>query len=141
MFTGREALFSIEQAIGRARADESKLDAALRSAIDETARLRREEAEGFRALARVKLDTMMRDKVIDDLDAAERRALELMENHRQQIEGLAQRRDAAQDALDKAEQSKHGCDQELADSLEALDEQRVRSAERIKSDAAWKAAQ
>ena len=33
MFTGREALFSIEQAISRVRADEGRLDAALRSAM------------------------------------------------------------------------------------------------------------
>ena len=141
MFTGRDALSSIEQGIGRARADESRLDTALRSAMDEAARLRREEAEGFRALARIKLDTLMRDRVIDDLDATERRALELVEAHRRQIEELAHRRDAAQDALDKAEQGKHGHDQELADALEGLEEQSQRSAERIKSDSGWKAAQ
>jgi hypothetical protein len=40
MFTGRAALWSVEQAISRARADEGRLDAALRSAIEEAARLR-----------------------------------------------------------------------------------------------------
>jgi hypothetical protein len=33
MFTGRDALFSVEQAISRVRSDESRLDAALRSAV------------------------------------------------------------------------------------------------------------
>jgi hypothetical protein len=141
MFTGRDALFSIEQAIGSARADESRLDAALRSAIDEAARLRQEEAEGFRALARVKLDTMVRDRVLDDLDATERRALALLENQRREIEDIARRRDAAQAELDKAEATKHERDQILADALEELDERRQRVAELVKSDAAWKAAQ
>ena len=38
------------------------------------------------------------------------------------------------------EAAKHDCDQDLADALEALDEQRQRTAERIQSDAAWRAA-
>ena len=95
MFTGRDALFSVEQAISRVRSDESRLDAALRSAMDEVTRLRREEAEGFRVLARVRLDTMMRDRVIENLDATERRVLAMLENHRRQIEDLARRRDHA----------------------------------------------
>ena len=84
MITGREALFSIEQAISRVRADEGRLDAALRSAMNEAARLRREEANGFRVLARVRLDAMMREQVIGALDADERRALAMIENHHQE---------------------------------------------------------
>ena len=81
MFTGRDALFSIEQAISRVRADEGRLDAALRSAMDEAARLRREEADGFRVLARIRLDALMREKVIGALEADERQALAMIENH------------------------------------------------------------
>jgi hypothetical protein len=140
MFTGRDALSSVEQAISRVRADEGRLDAALQSVVAEAARLRREEAEGFRTLARVKLDTMVRDRVIDDLDASERRALAMIEDYRRAIEGLARRRDEAQAALDKAEAAKHDRNQQLAEALDALDKQRQRTAERIKSDNAWKAA-
>ena len=139
MLTGREALFSIEQAISRVRADEGRLDAALRSAMDEAARLRREEANGFRVLARVRLDAMMREQVIGALDADERRALAMIENHVKELDALARRRAEQQAALDKAEAAKHDCDQDLADALEALDEQRQRTAERIQSDATWRA--
>jgi hypothetical protein len=140
MVTGREALFSVEQAISRVRADENQLDVALRSAMDEAARLRREETAGFRALARAKLDVMVRDKVVDDLDATEQRALAMIEGHRRQIEQLARRRSDAQAALDRAETGKHDRDQDLADAIEALDQQRDRTAERIKSDPSWQAA-
>jgi hypothetical protein len=140
MLTGRDALFSVEQAISHVRADEGRLDQALRSAMEEAARLRRAEAEGFRTLARIKLDAMVRDRVIADLDATERRALAMIENHRQALEDLARRRDDAQAALDKAEAAKHDRDQELAHALDALDQQRQRTAERIKTDASWQAA-
>src|SRR5215211_5911284 len=126
MFTGREALSSIEQAISRIRSDESRLDAALSSAIKEAARFRREEAEGFRALARVKLDAIVRDHVITDLDTTERRALAMIENHRREMEDLARRRDSSQAALDQAEATKHDRNQDLANRLESLDELRHR---------------
>jgi hypothetical protein len=140
MFTGREALFSIEQAISRVRSDESRLDGALSSAINEAARLRREEAEGFRVLARVKLDAIVRDHVIINLDATERRALAMIDNHRHEVEDLARRRDSSQAALDQAEATKHDRDQDLANTLVSLDELRHRSAERLNTAADWQAA-
>jgi chromosome segregation ATPase len=140
MFTGREALFSIEQGISRIRSDESRLDAALSSAISEAARLRRDEAEAFRALARVKLDTMVRDHIITDLDATERRALAMIEDHRREMEDLARRRDSSQAALDQAEATKHDRDQDLANALESLDELRRRTAEGLTAASDWQAA-
>jgi hypothetical protein len=140
MFSGRDALFSLQEAIGHARSDEGRLDAALRSAIDEAARLRSQEAEGFRTLGRIRLDAMVRDRMIDDLDATERRALAMIENNRRQVEGLARQRDQAQGGLAKAEAAKHDHDHSLAAAIEALDELRHRTAERIKSDAIWTAA-
>jgi chromosome segregation ATPase len=140
MFSGRDALFSIQEGIGRARSDEGRLDAALRSAMDEAARLRGQEAAAFRALARIRLDTMVRDRVIDDLDATERRVLAIVEDRRRHVEELAHRRDEAQAQLEKAETAKHERDHSLADAIEALDELRGQTAERIKQDAAWTAA-
>jgi hypothetical protein len=138
--SGPDALFSIQQAIGRARSDEGRLDAALRSAMDEATRLRSQEAAGFRALARTRLDMMVRDRVVDDLDATERRALAMIENQRQQMKELARRRDEAQAHLEKAEAAKLERDRSLAAAIEALDELRCRTAERIKGHASWIAA-
>jgi chromosome segregation ATPase len=139
MITGRQALSSVEQAISRLRVDEGRLDAALRSAMDEVARLRHQEADGFRGLAQIRLNAMTRDRVIDDLDATERHALAMIEEHRREIEKLAHRRDTSQAALETAETTKHDRHQELAVALEALDDQRAHTAERMKSDDAWKA--
>ena len=46
MFTGRDALFSVEQAISRVRSEEGQLDFTLRSAMEEAARLRRDRVPG-----------------------------------------------------------------------------------------------
>ena len=140
MFTGNDALFSVEQAIGRIRADEGQLDYTLQSAMEEAARLRREESQAFRTLARIKLDGLLRDKVIAGLDATERRALAMIENHREALEEISRRRDEAQRHLSEAEAAKHKCAQDLAQILEALDNLRRRTADRIQGDPDWLAA-
>jgi regulator of replication initiation timing len=78
MISGRQALASIENAISSARAQESQLDAALRSAGEEAGRLRAERASLMKELARIRLDTMQRGEVTEALDSAERRAMELI---------------------------------------------------------------
>lgn len=138
MITGRDALFSVEQAISRVRGEERGLDEALRSAMANAHRLRHELADGFRTLARARLDAMVRDQVIGDLDETERQALAIVEGRRRRIDGLARKRDQAQAALDKAEATKHECDQQLADALEAIDELRDRTGARIKTDERWR---
>jgi hypothetical protein len=141
MFTGHDALFSVEQAIGGVRADEGQLDAALRSAIEEAARLRREESQAFRALARIKLDDLMRENVIARIDATERRALAMIANHREALEKLSRKRDDAQQSLTQAEAKKHKCDQDLAQVLEKIDRFRHSVADRVKEDPDWRAAE
>jgi len=140
MFTGREALSSVENAISRVRSNESRLDATLRSAIDEAARLRQEKAESFRALARIRLDAMVRERVIGDLNATERRALEILELHRQKLADLTRRRDAGQAALDRAEAAKHERDEELAAALERIGELQERTLSQLRSSPAWQRA-
>jgi chromosome segregation ATPase len=137
MITGRDALFSVEQAITQVRTNESQLDGALHSAMAEAERLRSEEAEAFRMLARIKLDAMASQKVIGNIDATERRALDMIQKHRQTIETLARRRDELQATLDTAEATKHDRNQDLAQAIDVLEELRQRTAERVKTDPAW----
>ncbi len=140
MISGRDALFSVEQAISRIRVDERGLDEALRSAMANAHRLRHDLAEGFRTLACARLDAMVCDQVIGDLDDTERQALAIVESRRRRIEELARKRDKAQAALDNAEAAKHERDQELADALEAIDDLRDRTAARMKTDERWREA-
>jgi hypothetical protein len=81
VITGREALATVEQAIGRARNQENRLDAALRSATEEAARLRCERMQAFRELARLKLE----EGLVGEIDEAERRSLTLLEEARRKF--------------------------------------------------------
>ena len=82
MWTGRQTLASIEGAIANLRREETQLDAALRSAGDEAERLRKERGEALRELARVKLDEMAAGRLVSNLDAGERRAVQILDDYR-----------------------------------------------------------
>ena len=141
MITGRDALFSVEQAITQVRANESQLDGALRSAMAEAERLRGEEAEGFRMLARIKLDAMARDQVIGDIDATERRALG------DDPEAPPDARGARAPPRRAAGRARQAPRRPSTTATRTSPRQSTRStscaqrtAERIKADAAWQAA-
>jgi len=79
MITGRQALNSIEEASAKVRADEMRLDAALRSASEEAARLRQDRLKELRALAQLKFGLMKRGDLVHELDAAERQVKDLLD--------------------------------------------------------------
>ena len=62
MIPASKALSSIEQAILGARRDEDRLTKMLTSATEDAARMRAQQAEAFRALARLKLDALARER-------------------------------------------------------------------------------
>ena len=122
MITGREALATVEQAIGRARNQEGRLEAALRSATEEAVRLRGERMQAFRELARLKLV----EGLIGEIDEAERRSLALLEQARRKFETLAEERVEAQRAVEVAEASRHASAAAYEEAVKALHELRSR---------------
>jgi len=136
VISGRQALSTIEEAVGQLRGDESRLDAALQTASDQAARLRAERMEAFRDLARLKLDALTRDAVVGELDAAERRALDLLSQRRHALERLASDRQAAAAAVAAAEAERHARAEALEKALQALADKRAEVEARAR-DAEW----
>ena len=92
MFTGREALFSVEQAISRVRADERP---PRRGAPLGHGRSRTAAAGRGRRFSRARARAPRRDDArAGDRDARRRRAaaLAMIENHRKELDALARRR-------------------------------------------------
>ncbi|MCI0465850.1 MAG: hypothetical protein L0Y57_02415 [Beijerinckiaceae bacterium] len=103
MITGRQALNSIEDAAAKIRADEMRLDSALRSASEEAARLRQERLKELRRLAELKFGLLQSGELIRELDAAEQQAKNLLENIRREISEAETKRQDASGALKAAE--------------------------------------
>jgi len=101
--SGREALSSVEDAISGVRSNETQLGGVLRSASEEAERQRRQLAESYRALALVRLDAIMRNDVVGELDAAERRAAELMRAQKAKLDQLLIRHAGASQRVRDAE--------------------------------------
>src|SRR5690606_10640833 len=137
MWTGRQAFERIESAIVGLHRQETELDSALASAAADAERLRRERGDAFRELARIKLDEITAQRLVEDLDAAEARASRLLESRRRQLESAAAERQEALAALEHAEAERSPAAAALESAIYALDELRAHVAGEIKSSEDW----
>lgn len=139
MITGFEALQSIEEAYGKLRGDEMRLDAALRSAAEEAARLRQERLKQLHALAELKFGLIKSGELVRDLDAAEKQAKELLDRIHREIDEAGKARQEALATSQAAQQEKA---QRAAEYDAAVSELRAfeeRLAPQIAGDAALQA--
>ncbi len=143
LISGRDALAAIEGAIGKARSNEQQLDAALRSAEEEAARLRADRTAALRSLARARLDAMVQEgttpELLSSLDSAERRALDLVRDRSVALKQKAVERTSLYEAVQQAEAERHGRAATLEQALAAIESVRRAAEPKIRSSAAWKA--
>jgi chromosome segregation ATPase len=92
MMSATDALSSIERALNGVRKDEDRLVSMLASAEAEAERLRTEQADAFRALARIRLDAIASAQTVEALDQAEKRALDAVGRRRKALDATARRR-------------------------------------------------
>jgi chromosome segregation ATPase len=140
MWTGRQTLGSIEGAIANLRGEESQLDGALRSAVAEAERLRKERTDVLRELARIKLDEMAAGRLVNNLDAGERRALQILDDYRLRIAAAAERREALLKEVSSAEAERHAAAAVLEQALEALEALRAQAEAQVQTTPEWIAA-
>ena len=140
MWTGRQTLASIEEAIAKLRGEESTLDAALRSAVADAERLRTERTQCFRELARIKLDEMMAGRLVDNLDAGERRALQILEDYRLRVAAVGAQRDRLQDEVAHAEAERHTAAAAVEAALDTVDRLRAETEAKVEVTEAWRTA-
>src|SRR5262245_44523825 len=140
MWTGRQTLASIEDAIAKLRGAEGALDAALRSALADAERLRTDRNQSLRELARVKLDEMMAGRLVDDLDAGERRALQILEDYRLRVAAVATQRETLQSEVAHAEAERHTAAAALESALGDVDRLRAGVEAKVETTEIWRPA-
>jgi hypothetical protein len=137
MWTGRQTLGEIEGAISKLRRDESQLDSALSSATSQAEKLRHDRTEAFRELARVKLDEISAGRLLRNLDAAEQRALQVLESRRLRLESVNAQRQTAMTELEQAEAQRHEAAAAVERALEEVEEIRAAAESRVRATPAW----
>jgi hypothetical protein len=140
MWTGRQTLESIEGALTSLRREEGQLEAALRSAVSEAERLRKERLDTLRELARVKLDEMAAGRLAANLDAGERRAAQLLEDYRLRIAALEDRREALLGEIAQAESQRKAAADAMEQALVEVEQTRAQAHAQVKTASAWQAA-
>jgi regulator of replication initiation timing len=140
MWTGRETLSSIEGAISKLYREETQLDGSLKSAVAETERLRKERAEALRELARVKLDEMAAGRLVNSLDAGERRAVQILDDYRLRIASITERRDALFKEVASAQASRDASAKLVEEALAAVESIRAEAEGKVQALSAWQRA-
>jgi uncharacterized membrane protein YgcG len=140
MWTGRETLGSIESAIGKLYREETQLDRSLRSAVGEAERLRKERAETLRELARVKLDEMAAGRLVDNLDAGERRAVQVLDEYRRRVAHVSERRETLLKEAADARAERDAAAKEVEEKLADVETLRAEVETRVQTEDAWQQA-
>lgn len=139
LVSAREALSSVESAIGDVRSNESRLDQVLSSATQEAERQRKQLTDSYRSLALVRLDALKRNEAVGELDAAERRALDLLAAHKAKVETLLSRHGEAQKAVANAEEAHRSLTAAAEAARVPIGELQARVEAQMASDAMWTA--
>lgn len=134
-----DALNSVESAGRGLRDDEAGLDRIVQAAAAETARLRGEQADLFRSLARLKLDALRQNQVIGPLDEAERRALAALKEQETRLNAVSARREALAGERTAAGRDREERARKLTEAADALNELRAATERRMADDVAWQA--
>jgi hypothetical protein len=137
MWTGRQTLSSIEDAIANLHKEEGQLDAALRSAVGESERLRKERGEALRELARIKLDEITAGRLVNSLDAGERRAVQILDDYRLRITATAERREGLLKEVAEAETQRNAAAAAVEQALEAVETIRADTEAKVQTAPAW----
>jgi len=140
MWTGRQTLETMESALVRLHAQESELDGALRSAAADAERLRKERGEALRELARVKLGELEAGRLVEDLDAAEQRAVQILSQRRAKLAEVTKRRESIVEQLRKTEVTRNAAAEAVEKALEAVEAIRAAAEASVQGTPDWKAA-
>lgn len=140
MWTGRQTLSSIEDTIANLHTEEGQIDTALRSAVGETERLRKERSETLRELARVKLDEMAAGRLVSSLDAGERRAVQILDDYRLRIAATAERREGLLKEVATAETQRNAAAAAVEEALAAVEAIRADTDAKVQTAPDWQAA-
>lgn len=137
MWTGRQTLGEIEGALSKLRREEGQLDGALASATAQAEKLRGERADALREFARIKLDEMAAGRLVRNLDAAEQRALQILESRRLRLESLGAQQQSLTEEVRKADLERHRAAEVVEAAVEAVDDIRARAEGTVRTRADW----
>lgn len=137
MISGQQALQAVESSSAHLRSQELSLDSALRSADECLAQLSSQRTNLFRKLAQVRLDALQKERIVTELDRAEREAMAIVAEEHQRQENVSRRFEEAGKEVQAAEAQRHAALGRENAALEALEELQVSVEPKVRASAEW----
>ena len=99
--------------------------------------MRKERSEALRELARIKLDEMAAGRLVNSLDAGERRAVQILDDYRLRIAATAERREGLLKEVAAAEIQRNAAAAAVEEALAAVEAIRADTEAKVQTAPAW----
>jgi len=139
MISAGTALSTIEEASHRVSQDEARLAQVIEATTIEMTRLRAEQADLYRGLARIRMDALKKDQILRTLDDAERRALAAINAQQSTLASLDERQKALEHDLQAVSARRKQLSEAVAAAADAIAAQEEATQARMANDLAWQA--
>ena len=138
MWSGQKTLASIDQSLHQVRQQVLELDAQVQTASRKLVQLEQDEADGYRQLARIRLDQLIRGEILTGLDAADQRVQALLAEREQALQALQARIESSQQAQDDLDAEREARRQQVDQASERLDQGEAVTQQRLQENPAHK---
>jgi len=138
MWSGQQTLTSIDQSLRQVRQQVRELDSQVQVTSRKLVQLGQEEADGYRQLAQMRLDQLIRGEIITGLDAADRRVQALLAEREQALAALEARIESSQQTQDELDTKRESLRQQADQAAELLDQAEAATQQRLQEDPAHK---
>ncbi|MGB5337803.1 MAG: hypothetical protein WBO06_01780 [Gammaproteobacteria bacterium] len=138
MWSGQQTLTTIDQSLRQVRQQVRELDSEVQVTSRKLVQLGQKEAEGYRQLAQMRLDQLIRGEIITGLDAADRRVQALLAEREQALAALEARIEASQQTQNELDTERESLRQQVDQTAERLDQAEAATQQRLQEDPAHK---
>ncbi len=138
MWSGQQTLTSIDKGLRQVRQQVRELDTQVQITSRKLVQLGQEEADGYRQLAQMRLDQLVRGEIITGLDAADRRVQALLAEREQALLTLQSRIEASQQTQDDLDAEREDTRLQVDQAAERLDAVEATTQQRLQEDPAHK---
>ncbi len=139
MWTGRQALNSLDEAVNQVRDHLNQVDSQIQASSRELVELHQQQGAHYRALAKIRLDGMVSGEIAAGLETADRRVAELLEERDSALEALQQQIEQLAAQQQGLEQQRQGQSLQLEQAAQELDRTEAEVQGQLEGNAAFQA--
>ena len=137
MQSGKRTLSSLDQSLKQLRGELLRVEARVKESSEALVSLRKEQAGRFRRIAEIRLDHVISGELAGSLEAADKRAAELIRQRGQKLAALTRQLKASQQAQAALEERRAGAAEETARAMEQLDRAEATTQGRLADDSEY----